>query len=109
MIHVKAQMGDDSTFSLYIEGHARAERNEHDHDLVCCAVSTIIGTLAASCMQIEDVNTIHHGRKGNALVTVTGIPDDLWAEINARYQMAVDGLTSLAAQYPKSLEIECDK
>lgn len=105
MISVKADISDGTCFSIYIEGHAKAERNEYDHDLVCCAVSTIVGTLANSCLLIDDVHTMHHGGKGHALVTVAGVPEELWAEINARFQMALDGLTALAEQYPNSIKI----
>lgn len=106
MIRVRADIEDGTYFSLYVEGHAQAERNDNDHDLVCCAVSTIVGALACSCMKIEDVNTTQHGGKGHAMVTVTGVHEEMWSEINARYQMALDALESLAAQYPRSLTIE---
>ena len=104
MIKVHAYMdAGDSAFSLSADGHADAQRNDDGRDLVCCAVSTIVGVLANSCALIEDVRTVYHSRKGHALVTVSGITDDLWAEINSRYQMAVDGLQALAVQYPECL------
>lgn len=105
MIRVRFDTEDGTFFSMYVEGHAQAERNSCDHDLVCCAVSTVVGALACSCMRIDDVNTTQHGGKGHALVTVTGVPEELWAEINARYQMARDALETLAEQYPNSLEV----
>lgn len=108
MISIYAQMGRDETFCVSAHGHAKAARNEEDHDLVCCAVSTILCMLANSCALIGDVNTVYHASSGNALVTVTGIPDDLWAEINARFQMAVDGLTGLSIQYPQNLQVKVE-
>lgn len=105
MISIKAEMGTHCAFNLFAEGHAGAERNENDHDLVCCAVSTIMGVLANSCAMIEDVNTVYHTHSGYALVTVTRIPDDLWAEINSRFQMALDGLEALSAQYPTCIKV----
>lgn len=106
MIRVEAIMGTDGDFSLTAEGHAQADRNEDGRDLVCCAVSTVMGMLANSCALIEDVRTVYHSRSGYGQVTVTGIPDDLWAEINSRFQMAVDGLEALSVQYPKCLAVE---
>lgn len=89
-------------------GHAHAARNENDHDLVCCAVSTLLGTLANSCAQIEDVNVIYQTSSGNGLVTVVNIPVDLWAEIASRFRMAMDGLEVLAMQYPQSIKISME-
>lgn len=108
MISITAEMGRDSVFSLTAEGHAGADRNEDGRDLVCCAVSTIFGTLANSCAQIDDVNTVYHSRHGYAHCVVTNIPDDLWAEINSRYQMAVDGLEALAMQYTQCLHVSVE-
>lgn len=105
MIRIIAEMGLDGSFTLTADGHARADRNEDGRDLVCCAVSTIMGVLANSCAQIEDVSTVYHSRHGYAHCAVTGIPEDLWAEINSRYQMAVDGLEALSVQYPQCLEV----
>jgi len=106
MINIEASIGVDHVFTLTAEGHAHADRNENDHDLVCCAVSTIICTLANSCAQMEDVNTVYHSKHGYGHVNVTSVPEDLWGEIVSRFQMAVDGLTVLALQYPDSIKID---
>lgn len=98
--------GDAGEFSLTAEGHANADRNEDGRDLVCCAVSTVMGMLANSCARIEDVNTVYHSRSGYAHVAVCSIPVDLWAEINSRFQMVLDGLEALAEQYPECLTVE---
>ena len=105
MIKIHASLGKEEAFMLSAEGHANAARNENDHDLVCCAVSTLFGTLANSCAMIEDINTVYHAASGNALVTVTNITDDLWAEVASRFRMATDGLQALAIQYPESLRV----
>lgn len=105
MIIVHASLGRDEAFCLSAQGHANAMRNECDHDMVCCAVSTLMGTLANSCALIEDVNTVYHAASGNALVTVSKIPEEIWPEIASRFRMAMDGLQGLAIQYPKSLKV----
>lgn len=105
MIRIHASLGKDEAFCLSAEGHAGARRNEYDHDLVCCAVSTLMGTLANSCALIEDVNVVYHANSGNALVTVTKITEEIWPEIASRFRMALDGLQGLAMQYPGSLKV----
>lgn len=105
MINVTAALGRDGVFSLTADGHAGAPRNEDGRDLVCCAVSTIMGVLANSCAQIEDINTTYHTGNGYAQVVVNNISEEIWHEINSRYQMAVDGLEGLAVQYPQCLHV----
>lgn len=105
MINIEAELGEDKVFYLMASGHANAERNEDGRDLVCCAVSTIMGVLANSCALIEEVRTVYHSRSGHAQVSVTDVPEKLRAEINSRFQMAVDGLEALAVQYPQCLWI----
>ena len=105
MINIEAELGEDKVFYLMASGHADAERNEDGRDLVCCAVSTFMGVLANSCALIEDVRTVYHSRSGHAQVSVTDVPERLRAEINSRFQMAVDGLEALAVQYPQCLWI----
>lgn len=104
MIVIHAELGRDLTFSISADGHAHAARNEEDHDLVCCAVSTIMCTLATSCANVEEVNTVYHTSSGHAMVTVTDCME-LWCEIAARFQMAVDGLMALGQQYPQSIRM----
>ena len=97
MIKILASLGTEEAFTISAQGHAQAARNENDHDLVCCAVSTLLGTLANSCAWVGDVN-----------VTVTNISDDLWGEIASRFRMAMDGLEVLREQYPESLKISVE-
>lgn len=103
MIVINAELGKDLAFTITADGHAHAQRNEEDHDLVCCAVSTIMCTLATSCANI-DVNTVYHAGHGHATVTVTDCME-LWREVSARFQMAVDGLIALEHQYPQSIRM----
>lgn len=106
MINIEATLGEDAAFSLTAEGHAHADRNEHDHDLVCCAVSTILCTLANSCVQLDDVNTVYHSKPGYGHVMVTNVTEALWGEVESRFRMALDGLEVLAMQYPACIKMQ---
>ena len=64
MIDVKVEWKTEP-FSLTARGHAQAKRNADGHDLVCCAVSTIVQTLGFSCAGMPEVNTTFHTIKGD--------------------------------------------
>ena len=92
-------------FSVEADGHAGADRNEHGHDLVCCAISTLICTLANSCAQLQGPATVYHTLDGFARLTVSNTrtcPD----EVRARLQMLLDGLHALEVQYPQNIRLK---
>lgn len=103
MISVKAYFGK-YVFSLLAEGHANAERNEDGRDLVCCAVATIMTTLANSCTKLEGVKTHYAPKSGYGKVFVMA-DDEHRDGVEARFQMALDGLSVLAMQYPESIQM----
>lgn len=107
MITITANLGRDEVFSLTADGHANGQRNENDHDLVCCAASTILCMLANSCARLEDVNVTYHQRSGYGHVLVNNC-EELWGEVSSRFRMALDGLEGLAMQYPQCLRIVGD-
>lgn len=107
MITITANLGRDEVFSLTADGHAHGQRNENDHDLVCCAASTLLCTLANSCAQLDDVNVTYHARSGYGHVLVNNC-EELWDEVSSRFRMALDGLEGLAMQYPQSIRIDVD-
>lgn len=91
-------------FRLTASGHADGPRNEKDHDLVCCAVSALVQTLGVSCASLTDVNTLYRDSKGDAEIVVTDT-EAHWDELVPRFQMALDGLQVLAAQYPEYITL----
>ena len=103
MIQVKERWGNNC-FSLEAEGHANAERNEDGRDLVCCAVATIMTTLANSCTKLKCVDTHYAPKSGYGKVFVMA-DDEHRDVVEARFRMALDGLTVLAMQYPESIKI----
>lgn len=92
---------------MTVTGHADAIRNEEGHDLVCCAVSTIVQTLGVSCANLMDVNTTFHTSKGFADILVTGT-ESHWDVLLPRFDMALDGLRVLQSQYPQCIEVKIE-
>lgn len=93
-----------NSFTVVASGHANAKRNEDGRDLVCCAVATIMTTLANSCAQIKGPATVYHTQSGLAELTVTNVmaaPD----EVKPRLQMMVDGFRVLEQQYPQNIRM----
>lgn len=105
MIKIFASQYNGEAYVLSATGHAGGERNEQDHDLVCCAVSTLMGTLANSCAQLQEVKTIYRQTSGDALLRVKKVPADMREEVAIRFRMALDGLQGLAQQYPECLRV----
>ena len=90
--------------SITASGHAKAPRNEDGRDLVCCAISTLMCTMANSCAQLKGPATVDHPRSGLAELTVSNIlsaPD----EVRPRLQMLLDGLQVLSVQYPQNIRL----
>ena len=91
MIDIRVKM-DTEPFSLTAEGHACGPRNEADHDMVCCAVSVIVQTLAVTLGKLDCVRTDYAKESGNIKILVTGT-EAHWDELVPRFRMAIDGLT----------------
>ena len=103
MIDISIRM-DTEPFSLMAAGHAHGPRNEADHDMVCCAVSVIVQTLAISLGKLDCVHTDYSKQSGDIKILVTGT-EAHWDELVPRFQMAIDGLTQLAEHHPQCLRL----
>lgn len=103
MMHVHVRWKGEP-FSLTAKGHTNADRNEEGHDLVCCAVSTIVQTLGVSCASLMDVETAYRRAPGDTEIVVSGT-EAHWDQLVPRFQMAIEGLTVLANQYPEHLAL----
>ena len=101
MINVHASY---SNLSLRMDGHAGAERNEQDHDLVCCAASILLQTLVRSCTIAYGVNVEGEASSGHADIRITSEKVGNAAAIH-RYQMCLDGLEMLEKCYPQSIRV----
>lgn len=104
MIDVKIRYGVSGPFTLIAQGHANQPRNEDGRDLVCCAASTIVTTLAISCAQIKGAVVNYHQESGYAALTVSNT-ETLWEELMPRFRMTEDGLQGLMDQYPQALRL----
>jgi uncharacterized protein YsxB (DUF464 family) len=101
MINVHASMAD---LTLRMEGHANAERNEHDHDLVCCAASILLQTLVRSCALYTGITVAGEADMGRADIRLECVKGAREAAIH-RFVMVMDGLEMLAKTYPQSIHI----
>lgn len=109
MIEIKVEWKKEP-FVLTVTGHADATRNVDGHDLVCCAVSTIAQTLGISCASLPFVSTRYHSIKADGFeqILVTGT-EAHWDELVPRFQMAIEGLTVLALQYPQHVHLKVEE
>ena len=80
-------------------GHAG--RDSPDHSLICCAVSTLIQSMAFALESLTDGEIEWQGEPGNASIR--------WGETGEAGKTIIDafwlGLSHLAAQYPQHIEI----
>lgn len=102
MIIIRRNVGEHS---LTVQGHADGARNGHDHDLLCCAVSTILQTLVASLIAMDDREPVYSLKPGDSYVQAHPDIRD-WRGVKVRFDMAMDGLRCLAAHNPDNLKIE---
>lgn len=107
MINIWAKYNGEP-FRLTAEGHADAGRNDEGHDLVCCAVSTLIQTLAFSCANLPGVRTDYRKASGFSEILITGT-EAHWDTLVPRFEMAIGGLTILAAQYPQNISLTVEE
>lgn len=95
-------------FVLTADGHANAPRNEDGRDLVCCAVSTLVQTLAASCAQIPGVRTTYRKESGRTKIHLADT-EAHWDELIPRFNMVITGIQVLAEQYPESVSLTVEE
>lgn len=94
------------SFKVTIQGHAGAEKNAEGHDMVCCAVSTLVQTLSYSLKRLPDVSVRARMEKGDAELEVKktiSCPDSQWELATARTAMFMDGILLLVNQYPECI------
>lgn len=101
MIEIRAKY---DPLSLKMDGHAQSERNEHDHDLVCCAASMLVQALVRSCALYPGIAVV--GEAGSGHIDFRLECDKVGqAPALHRFQMCMDGLEMLEKSYPQSLHV----
>lgn len=101
MIHVTI---DPKELAVCVTGHADAPRNDADHDLVCCAVSVLIQTLAYTGQEDDGLSTEGYLRKGDAYVRL--IPCNGYYKRGKTYmRMLQRGLEMLQESYPGHIHV----
>lgn len=94
---------------IYAYGHSNAPRNEQDNDLVCCAVSTLMCTLAR---EVEK-HWLSGNTKAYPLVELKAGDSIVYCEPTRRAKKVVEetfstianGFRGLAEQYPDYIKI----
>lgn len=89
------------SFHLTADGHAGADHNADGHDLVCCAVSTLMQALAHSCSKVDGLKVVSSQSDGFMHISLWG--DTVWDEILPRYTMVLDALEVLSYQHPEHI------
>lgn len=90
---------------IQAQGHANHGFNEVGHDLVCCAVSTLICALAIEIESRDDLENFEIQQdSGYSLISAEATEGSERA-IEALFDMVERGLRDISEQYPKSLKI----
>lgn len=93
-------------YGLVMEGHAGAELNENDHDLVCCAASTLMQTLLYSLSRQGHVID-HEMREGHMLIRCHDAYNCDRQMANT-FMVVEDGLEMLAQEWPEHVKFSAE-
>ena len=98
---------DQEGYGLTVEGHAGADRNAAGHDLVCCAVSTLVQTLLYTASKAGHMLD-HEAREGYMHIAIT--PGQRFnRELQVMFRVVEDGMEMLEVAYPECIEIDVEK
>ena len=89
-------------YGLVMEGHAGAEKNEHEHDLVCCAASTLMQTLLYSLSRQGHV--IEHAMRDGYMLIRCHEDYAFDSQMAATFMAVEDGLEMLAQGWPEHIK-----
>ena len=99
---------DRREFYLHVTGHAGSKGANDTYDMVCCAVSTLVYTLA---WRIQE--ELAHSRlanesltldKGEAVIRVTPKPGEYVSSL-CSFETILAGLRMLAKQFPDHVKV----
>lgn len=95
-----------SEFEVTAEGHAEAQR-VNDYDLVCCAISTLLGTLGNALLDMYNDNllcTPPKIKQKSGYVHIKAEPKKEYEVIVKQvFKSFMLGLEILSKQYPKNI------
>lgn len=89
--------------TLMVEATGHAGAAPYGQDMVCCAVSVLMQTLAATGRKVGAVKSSME--PGHAAVQVLPYPLQ-WMEAEQRVEAIVDGLREVARSYPQYVRIQ---
>ncbi len=101
MVDVRVNF-DNAT--VILTGHANAPRNEDGRDMVCCMVSTLAQTLAATCLELPGTLVDYDAEPGNVHMKVHRSGSQM-QPVAERFRMFLDGMTMLQKTYPECIRI----
>lgn len=102
MIHVTI---DEKELAVCMTGHADAARNEADHDLVCCAASVLVQTLAYTAQEDDGMSARARLRKGDAFVQLMTC-NGYYKRGKTYMRMLQRGMEMLQEAYPACIHID---
>lgn len=98
-----------SEYEVTAEGHAEAQR-VNDYDLVCCAISTLLGTLGNALLDMYNDNLLCAPPKikqKSGYVHIKAEPKKEYeAIVRQVFKAFAIGLEILAGQYPKNIVMD---
>ncbi|MDD7358074.1 MAG: ribosomal-processing cysteine protease Prp [Eubacterium coprostanoligenes] len=96
-------------YEVTAEGHAKAQRI-NDNDLVCCAISTLLGTLGNALLDMYYDNllcTPPKIKQKSGYMHIKAEPKKKYEDMTIRVIRSFTiGLEVLAEQYPKNIIID---
>lgn len=95
---------ETESYGLAVSGHAGAQQNAEGHDLVCCAVSTLMQTLLYTASKAGHMLD-HEAEDGYMRVAIT--PGERFTrDLMEKFRTVEDGIEMLAQAYPECIEID---
>lgn len=96
---------------IQMHGHAEAERNEQDNDLVCCAASTMVQQLMWGVMHRSMASIEGHCEPGDVELVIRCDNEKPGSLMNYtlvwdRMDFLFEGLSMLEEEYPDSVDVQ---
>ena len=106
MIHIdfeEGKRGDQFTFALNINGHAQSD--EPGKDLVCCAVSTLVGTLMSTLDEQEIAYDCESDEVAGYVDLKVTVGTDQMPAVYVMFMTIMIGLIQVADEHPEYVSI----
>jgi uncharacterized protein YsxB (DUF464 family) len=105
MVRVEIKTAKDG-FTATLKGHAEFNPG---NDIVCAAISTLSGTLAAACANVKGSHIYYNDLPGDQTIRVWGVT--VWRqreEVKTILKTVLIGLKQIENEYPKNISVFFD-